>query len=172
MFGTPNSILATIEHDVHRRRRDTYSNFFSKQSIRKHSDVIQAAVDQLCARFGEYQRDQKAINLMHAYTAMTGDVVSGYWQVNYWLEHVRCLNPGDISQLMKHLQACNTDSDIYLASQGLTACWISLSSHLTTMITGSQFSAIVTCRNNSHGSFRSCCRFLGGSSNDIYLIWL
>ncbi|KAL8726449.1 MAG: hypothetical protein Q9181_006046 [Wetmoreana brouardii] len=78
MFGTPNSILATIEHDVHRRRRNAYSNYFSKQAIRKYSNVIHAAVDKLCAKFEECKKDGKKINLMHAYTAMTGDVVTEY----------------------------------------------------------------------------------------------
>ena len=78
MFGTPNSILATIEHDVHRRRRNAYSNYFSKQAIRKYSDVIQAAVDKLCTKLSESQTTGQKVNLMHAYTAMTGDVVTGY----------------------------------------------------------------------------------------------
>ena len=78
MFGNPNSILTTIEHDVHRRRRSAYANYFSKQSINRYSIVIQAAVDKLCNRFSEHQKAGKRINLMHAYTAMTGDVVTGY----------------------------------------------------------------------------------------------
>ena len=78
MFGTPNSILATIEHEVHRRRRNAYSNYFSKQAIRKYSDVIQAAVDKLCTKLESSRTSGKKVNLMHAYTAMTGDVVTGY----------------------------------------------------------------------------------------------
>ncbi|KAL8821025.1 MAG: hypothetical protein Q9223_000864 [Gallowayella weberi] len=78
MFGTPNSILATIEHDVHRRRRNAYANYFSKQSIQRYSGVIQSTVDKLCAKFEDAIRDGKKINLMHAYTAMTGDVVTAY----------------------------------------------------------------------------------------------
>ena len=78
MFGTPNSILATIEHDVHRRRRNAYANYFSKQSINRYSNVIQAAVDKLCDKLSECGKGHKKINLMHAYTAMTGDVVTEY----------------------------------------------------------------------------------------------
>ncbi|KAG8531301.1 uncharacterized protein KY384_002929 [Bacidia gigantensis] len=78
MFGTPNSILATIEHDVHRRRRNAYSTFFSKQSIRKYSGVVQANMDRVIARFKEYQSKGQPVNLMHAWTAFTGDVVSEY----------------------------------------------------------------------------------------------
>ncbi|KAL9614969.1 MAG: hypothetical protein Q9167_000611 [Letrouitia subvulpina] len=78
MFGTPNSILATVEHDVHRRRRNAYTNYFSKQSVKRYSSVIQAAVDKLCSKFSDHEAAGKPINLMHAYTAMTGDVVTEY----------------------------------------------------------------------------------------------
>ncbi|KAL8679521.1 MAG: hypothetical protein Q9186_004203 [Xanthomendoza sp. 1 TL-2023] len=78
MFGTPNSILATIDHDVHRRRRHAYANYFSKQSIQKYSGVIQSTVEKMCAKFEDAIQDGKKINLMHAYTAMAGDVVTAY----------------------------------------------------------------------------------------------
>ena len=76
MFDTPDSILTTINHDVHRRRRNAYAKCFSKGSIRKHSDVIQAATDKLCSKLEE-KRGEK-VNLMHAYVALTGDVVTKY----------------------------------------------------------------------------------------------
>lgn len=78
MFGTPNSILATIDHDVHRRRRNAYANFFSKQSIRKYSSVVQSCVDKLCARLDKHKRRGKKINLSHAWSAFAGDVVTEY----------------------------------------------------------------------------------------------
>lgn len=78
MFGTPNSILSTIDHDLHRRRRNAYSTFFSKQSIRKYSSVIQSCVDKLCGRLDECKLLGKRVNLMHAMTAFTGDVVTAY----------------------------------------------------------------------------------------------
>ncbi|KAL9596343.1 MAG: hypothetical protein Q9219_005860 [cf. Caloplaca sp. 3 TL-2023] len=78
MFGTPNSIIATVDHDVHRRRRNAYSNFFSKQSIRKYSPVIQSSIDKLCKRLEEHRLEAKKVNLMHAWTAFTGDVVTEY----------------------------------------------------------------------------------------------
>ena len=40
--------------------------------------MIRDAVDTLCLKFLEYKTEGKPINLMHAYTALTGDVVSGY----------------------------------------------------------------------------------------------
>lgn len=78
MTGTPNSILATVEHDAHRRRRNAYANYFSKQSIRSYSNAIQAAVDKLCLKLRENTKSGKPVNLLHAYSAMTGDIVTGY----------------------------------------------------------------------------------------------
>lgn len=78
MVGTPESILATVDHDVHRRRRNAYANYFSKQSIRNYSNVIQAAVEKLCLRLRESSKSGKPVNLLYAYSAMTGDIVTGY----------------------------------------------------------------------------------------------
>ena len=78
ILGIPNSLIATVDHDLHRRRRQPYQNFFSRQSIRKYSHVIQSTADHLCFRLGEHQTLGKRINLMHAFTAFTGDVVTAY----------------------------------------------------------------------------------------------
>ena len=78
MFGTPYSILATIDHDVHRRRRGAYSNYFSKQSIKRYGNVIQGSVDKLCQRLKKQQQNHKRVNLVYAYAALAGDVVTGY----------------------------------------------------------------------------------------------
>ena len=78
MFGTPDAIVATIDHDVHRRRRNAYDKYFSKQSIRNYTDVIQAAIDKMCARMRQISKSGKPVNLLHVYSAMTGDVVTGY----------------------------------------------------------------------------------------------
>ena len=78
MTGTPDAILATVDHDVHRRRRNAYDKYFSKQSIRNYSDVIQATVDKLCKRMRQISKSGNPVNLFYVYSAMTGDVVTGY----------------------------------------------------------------------------------------------
>ena len=78
MFGTPEAIVATIDHEVHRRRRNAYDKYFSKQSIRNYTDVIQAAIDKMCMRMRQISKSGKPVNLLHVYSAMTGDVVTGY----------------------------------------------------------------------------------------------
>ena len=78
MFGTPDSIVATIDHDVHRRRRIAYDKYFSKQSIRNYTDVIQAAIEKMCVRMRQISKSGEPVNLLHVYSAMTTDVVTGY----------------------------------------------------------------------------------------------
>ena len=78
MTGTPDAILATLDHDVHRRRRNAYDKYFSKQSIRGYSSVIQAAVDKLCLRMRQISKSGNPVNLFNMYSAMAGDVVTGY----------------------------------------------------------------------------------------------
>lgn len=78
MFGTKHSILATVEHDVHRMRRNTYANYFSKQSIKRYTGAIEEAVKKVCYRFEEHRMKGQPVNIMHAYCAMAGEVVSGY----------------------------------------------------------------------------------------------
>lgn len=78
MFGTPDSVLATVDHDIHRQRRNVYLPFFSKQSIRDYTNVIQSCIDKFCSKLEESHSKGDVVNLNHAYTALAGDVVSGY----------------------------------------------------------------------------------------------
>ena len=77
MFGTPDAILSTLDHDVHRRRRNAYDKYFSRQSVRSYSEVIQATVDKLCLRMREISKSGSTVNLWPVYSAMTADVVTG-----------------------------------------------------------------------------------------------
>ena len=76
--GTPEAILATVDHNVHRRRRNAYDKYFSKQSIRSNSNVLQAAVDKSCARMRQISKSVGSVNLFAIYSAMTADIASGY----------------------------------------------------------------------------------------------
>ena len=78
MFGTPDAILATIDHDHHRRRRTAYDKYFSKQSIRNYSNVIQTAVDKVCERMRQLSKSGNPVDVFPVYSAMAADVVSGY----------------------------------------------------------------------------------------------
>ena len=78
MFGAPESLFAAVDHDVHRRQRRPYNNKFSKQSIMAYSNVIQTFANKLCDNFRHCQTEGTRINIDQAYTALAGDIVSGY----------------------------------------------------------------------------------------------
>ena len=79
MFGRTNqSIFDTIDHDLHRRRRQPWAPFFSKQSVERLQPLIQTKVDKLCERITEYQAIGKPAIMMHAYSSLTADIISDY----------------------------------------------------------------------------------------------
>ena len=78
MFDVDDAALATISHDLHRMRRGAYASFFSKQAVRTLEPTIQSAVDKLCSRLGDSKSKEKSVNILHAYVALTADVITGY----------------------------------------------------------------------------------------------
>ena len=79
MLGRTNqSIFDTIDHDLHRRRRQPWAPFFSKQSVERVQPLIQTKVDTLCERIAEYQAVGKPAIMMHAYSSLTADIISDY----------------------------------------------------------------------------------------------
>ncbi|KAL9117625.1 MAG: hypothetical protein Q9187_005835, partial [Circinaria calcarea] len=78
IFDAPGTAFATVPHDLHRMRRCAFAKFFSKQSIRTLEPRIQSAVNRLCFRFEESKQKGKYINILHAYSALTADVISEY----------------------------------------------------------------------------------------------
>ena len=78
MFDVDDAAVATITHDLHRMRRGAYASFFSKQSVRTLEPTIQSAVDKLCSRLEESKWKGKTVNILHAYVALTADVITGY----------------------------------------------------------------------------------------------
>lgn len=80
MFGQRDvSAFDTLDHDKHRQRREPWNPYFSKQSVsRLQPLLIQAVVNKLCMRLAEYQAAGKPINMGHAFSCVTTDVISEY----------------------------------------------------------------------------------------------
>ena len=78
MFGSTDMTFATVGHVVHRRRRGAFSNFFSKASVRRLEPVIQSLVDVLCEKLLLKLDIREPVNLVHAYSALTQDVITEY----------------------------------------------------------------------------------------------
>ena len=78
MFGSTDMTFGTVGHAVHRRRRGAFSNFFSKTSVRRLEPVIQSLVDVLCEKVSMKLDTREPVNLVHAYSALTQDVITEY----------------------------------------------------------------------------------------------
>ena len=78
MFGSTDMAFSTVGHDLHRLRSVAFGKFFSKQSIRRFEPVIQKTVNDLCQQLEGHQKSGNAVNMVHAYTALTHDIITEY----------------------------------------------------------------------------------------------
>ena len=78
MFGKTTSTLGTIPHDLHRIRRGAIAPFLSKQSVQKLEPTVQLVIEKLISRFHALQGSDTSINLIDAFSALAGDVISQY----------------------------------------------------------------------------------------------
>ena len=78
MFGSTDMTFGTVAHTLHRRRRHAFSSFFSKTSIRRLQPVIQSRVNVLCKKLSEQMDTGKPVNMVHAYSALTQDIITEY----------------------------------------------------------------------------------------------
>lgn len=72
------SHLATIGHDLHRKRRKPLDPYFSRAGISKLEPMMQELTEKLVVdRFESFKGTGKVVRLDHAFTAYSGDVISG-----------------------------------------------------------------------------------------------
>jgi cytochrome P450 len=74
----PCSVLATKDHDLHRRRRAVLNPFFSKQSIRRVEPIIQRTLNKLLGRMEEWGCLGVPAPMKLAYKATTKDIIHAY----------------------------------------------------------------------------------------------
>jgi cytochrome P450 len=68
-LGLPDSMLGTIDHDLHRKRRAALNGYFSAQSARKLQPVIQERLDTLIGRLHNFKGSDKIVPMNLAYSA-------------------------------------------------------------------------------------------------------
>ena len=80
MFGqSDESAFDTLEHDIHRMRREPWGPYFSKASVsRLQPKLIQNVVDKFCERLAEHQAAGKPVCMTYAYACVTADIISEY----------------------------------------------------------------------------------------------
>lgn len=78
-FGEPTSMLATVEHDLHHRRRVALNPYFSKRQIKDFSGHIQTCAERLCHRLAnEYRGTSRVVTLNNVWAAFSADIVIFY----------------------------------------------------------------------------------------------
>ncbi|KAI0460036.1 cytochrome P450 [Xylaria acuta] len=83
VFGFPTSMIATVGHDLHRLRRSTLNNFFSKKSVLSLSSIMHEKEEKLMQRLEASCHNDEVVRLDDAYAALTADVISQYsWGVS------------------------------------------------------------------------------------------
>ena len=78
MLGNCDMAFTTVNHSVHRHRRGAFSKFFSKMSVRRLQPEIQSRVDRLCDKLSEKVDTGLPVDMAHAYSALTQDVITEY----------------------------------------------------------------------------------------------
>ncbi|EQB51421.1 hypothetical protein CGLO_09036 [Colletotrichum gloeosporioides Cg-14] len=76
--GTAESIVATIDHDMHRRRRNAISGFFSTASIRRLEPIIQEHLKKLLARMQDAGKASEVLPMHYVFRAFTSDLITEY----------------------------------------------------------------------------------------------
>ena len=86
-LGLPNSLQATVHHELHRGRRTVLDPYFSRKSILEITPYIQEKTDQLCNRLlREYKGTAKVVTLNDAWAALSTDIIFHYsfdWDYNF-----------------------------------------------------------------------------------------
>jgi cytochrome P450 len=77
--GTPSSMVTTVEHDIHRQRRNAVAGFFSTASIRQLEPIIRGTMSKLLERLeATAQEGSPPIQIHHVFKACTSDVITKY----------------------------------------------------------------------------------------------
>lgn len=69
----PGGVGAAARHDVHKRRRDALSPFFSKRNVLYLEPMITKKVEQLCQLIAKHTTEKTPINLSDAFFAFSNE---------------------------------------------------------------------------------------------------
>ncbi|KAM5464683.1 hypothetical protein MauCBS54593_006774 [Microsporum audouinii] len=74
-YTFPHSALATIDHDLHRRRKAIISPYFSQRAAIEIEPLIHERLDALCSHLEKKMASGDTVNITCAASAFTADVV-------------------------------------------------------------------------------------------------
>lgn len=78
MFGNVEMTFGTIPHSLHRMRRAAFGKFFSTAYIRRLEPTLQGLVSSMCEKIEVGVKAGKKVNLVHAFSALTQDIITEY----------------------------------------------------------------------------------------------
>lgn len=72
------SKVATISHDIHRKRRGAMANFFSKASVRNVEPIIKNSLHKLLLRMELASKTGEKMAMIYVFKAATSDIITKY----------------------------------------------------------------------------------------------
>ena len=69
----PLSVGGSLQHELHRKRREALNPFFSKKSVVDLGPMISRKVDLLCKRLEDHLKSQVPISLSDVYYAFSNE---------------------------------------------------------------------------------------------------
>ncbi|KAI9928681.1 hypothetical protein ASPWEDRAFT_180261 [Aspergillus wentii DTO 134E9] len=78
IFASPLSAAATVDHDLHRMRRELVNPFFSKRSVMALEHLVQDKIEKAASRLEQAHKDGTVVSVDGLFAALTADVISHY----------------------------------------------------------------------------------------------
>ncbi len=69
----PLSLGGTVQHDLHRKRREAVDPFFSKKSVQDLIPMIAAKITLLCKQFDDHLKKRNPVSLSDLYFAFANE---------------------------------------------------------------------------------------------------
>ncbi|KAF1987060.1 cytochrome P450 [Aulographum hederae CBS 113979] len=76
--GTANSIVGTVDHDLHRRLRNTVNAFFSSASVRRLEPIMKDYMARLLVRLDTAGKNEEVVPMHFVLKACASDVITKY----------------------------------------------------------------------------------------------
>lgn len=74
----PHSIVSTIDHDLHRHRRNPLNPFFSVASVRRLESVMKTYLAKMMTRMERSGKSGEVVQIHHVFKACASDIITQY----------------------------------------------------------------------------------------------
>ncbi|KIW96935.1 uncharacterized protein Z519_02326 [Cladophialophora bantiana CBS 173.52] len=78
VFGSPDTAIATVRHDVHRMRWEVVNRYFSKESIRRMQPILKRNFEKLSQKLAEFKWSPKPLNVKLPFGTFADDIITEY----------------------------------------------------------------------------------------------